>query len=87
MDGLSLNDLNVSTMEHSSYTQAFRELAEHSHQDHPGDYHARIPEVRCWLRDQFCTLSLGQIDQVSSRTGHYKVIRVVDTQAFDRSYG
>ena len=72
MDGLSPDAFNLSTTEQSSYTQAFRELAELSDQ---GDYHmhimlARIPEVRGWFKDRVFTLSssLGQIDQVSSCT-------------------
>jgi len=73
MDGLSLDALNLSTTEQSLYTQAFRELAELSDQDHPEGYHmrimlTRIPEVRGWFKDRFFTLSLGQIDQVSSCT-------------------
>ena len=71
MDGLSPNALNLSTTEQSSYTLAFRELADLSDQDHPGDYCimlTRIPEVRGWFKDRFFTLSLGQIDQVSSCT-------------------
>jgi hypothetical protein len=75
MNGLSLDALNLSTAEHLLYTQAFHELAEVSEDNHecnPGDYNTHmalsIPEVKRWLGDHFCTISLGQIDQVSS---HY----------------
>ena len=94
MDGLNLGDLNLSSAE-KSYTEVFHELAEISHQNYheplvcdSGDYHAQtalnIPAVRGWLRDRFCTLSLGQIDQVSSH--HVQVIGVVDTYVSNRSY-
>jgi len=72
MNGLSLDALNLSTEEHLLYTQAFHELAEVPGDHHesvvhnPGDYQTHmalsIPEVRRWLRDHFCTISLGQID-------------------------
>jgi hypothetical protein len=48
---------------------AFHEIAEFSHQDNESiiaGYHTpSILEVRGWLKDQFRTLPLGQIDQVS----------------------
>jgi len=76
MNGLSLDALNLSTAEHLLYTQLFHELAEVPEDHHesvvrnPGDYHTHIalsiPQVRRWLGDHFCTISLGQIDQVSS---------------------
>jgi hypothetical protein len=70
MGGLRLDALNLT------------QQSTHHHDSHlvhnPGDCHTHmalnIPEVRGWLRDQFCTLSLGQIDQPrskqSSRTSH-----------------
>jgi hypothetical protein len=77
MNGLSLDALNLSTAEHLLYTQAFHELAEVPEDHHesvvrnPGDYATHcmalnILEVRRWLGDHFCTISLGQVDQVSS---------------------
>jgi hypothetical protein len=67
MEGLRLDALNLT-----------QQSTHHSHLVHnPGpDYHTHIniPEVRGWSRDQFRTLSLGQIDQPrsrqSSRTSH-----------------
>lgn len=72
MDGLSLDTLKFSTAEHSSYAQVFHELVEFSQQERfivhdCGDHIAlSIPKVRGWLGAKFCTLSPGQIDQVSS---------------------
>ena len=94
MNRLSLNALNLSTAEHLLYTQAFHELAEVPEDHHesvvrdPGDYYAHtalsIPEVRRWLGDHFCTISLGQIDQVGSC--HVLQLEVVDTWVSGRSY-
>lgn len=74
MDGLSLDTLKFSTAEYSSYAQVFHEFIEFSHEERHGsivcdrgDHIAlSIPKVRGWLGAKFFTLSLGQIDQVSS---------------------
>jgi len=68
MEGLRLDALNLT-----------QQSTHHSHLVHnPGpDYHTHIniPEVRGWSRDQFRTLSLGQIDQQGPGSHLVQVIR------------
>jgi len=74
MRALTLEALNLSWTEYSSYTSLFHDFAEFSQRlpnsadTNGADYYEHVAvsmlEVRGWLRGQFSTLSSRQIDQV-----------------------